>query len=52
MSAHDRDTERAILAAAAELARRIRPWVTGMADPDAFAARFIGDMHADGWRVP
>lgn len=35
--------------AAHELARRLRPWITGMADPDAFAARYIEDLHADGW---
>ncbi|WP_395109807.1 hypothetical protein [Actinomadura sp. SCN-SB] len=35
--------------AAAELARRIRPWATGMADPDSFARRFVEDLHAEGW---
>ena len=47
---HDTDLQRAIDTAAQELARRLRPWVAGMADLDAFAVRFIQDMHGQGWR--
>jgi hypothetical protein len=50
MTDRDPEVQRHIDAAAHELARRLRPWVTGMADPDAFALRFIEDMHGEGWR--
>jgi hypothetical protein len=50
MTDHDPEVQRAIDTAAHELARRLRPWATAMADPDAFAAAFIEDLHAEGWR--
>jgi hypothetical protein len=46
---HDPEVQRAIDAAAAELARRIRA-NPSPADPDAMAAAYLEDLHAAGWR--
>ncbi|HEY9367544.1 hypothetical protein [Streptomyces sp.] len=48
----DPDFQPAIDDAINELARRLRPWAVGMADPHMFAATWIADMRAEGWRVP
>lgn len=50
MTDHDPDVQQAIDVAAQELARRLRPWIAGMADLDTFAVRFIEDLHKRGWR--
>jgi hypothetical protein len=50
VSDRDPDLQFAIDVAAQELARRLRPWVAGMADLDSFAVRFVEDMHGQGWR--
>lgn len=46
----DPDQRRAADAAARELARRLQPWIVGMADLDAFAREFITDMQGEDWR--
>jgi hypothetical protein len=38
--------------AATELARRLRPWASGMQGPELFAAAFIADLRREGWRPP
>lgn len=49
MTARDPEVQRALDTAARELARRIRA-NPSPADPDAMAAAFLEDMHAEGWR--
>lgn len=50
MTAEERDPTLAaeIDRAVAELARRLRPIVT-IQDVDAFARRYVEDLHAEGW---
>lgn len=47
----DPDIERQEQLATDELARRLRGWAA-MQDAHAFAATFIADMRAHGWKPP
>lgn len=48
----DPEIQAAIDRAAGELARRLKPWATGMADPYTFANTYIEDLIAERWRPP
>lgn len=51
MTTDDRDpaVQAEIDRAVRELTRRLRPWVTGMADVDGFAREFVEALHREGW---
>jgi hypothetical protein len=46
----DPDVQHQIDRAIRALASRLRPWAGAMQDPDAFAARYVEDLYAEGWR--